>query len=359
MKAAVCRAFGAPLRIEDVDLDPPERGEVGVRVKACGICQSDLHYLAGAWGGTLPAVYGHEAAGIVTDIGDGVLALSPGDHVVVSLIRACGRCWFCVRGDPVFCEARFRLDHKTPLRARDGAAISQGLRTGAFAEQLLVDASQAVRIPDDVAFESACLLACAVITGFGAAVHTAPVEPGSTVVVIGAGGVGLNTVQAAALQGASTIVAIDVVDAKLTAARALGATDGVNPARADPATVVHRLTQGRGADSVFVTVGSPQAAEDALALARRGGTVVLVGMPPAGGSSRMDAGAIANDGRRILGSKMGGAHPHTDVPALLDLYRQGRLRLDELVTRRYAFSEINDAVRASVEGQAIRNVIVN
>ena len=196
VKAAICRKFGAPLEIEEVDLAPPSAGEVRVQIKACAVCHSDVHYAEGAWGGELPAVYGHEAAGIVDAIGEGVSSVVVGDPVVVTLVRSCGRCPCCSQGHYGSCETRFPLDETSPLRsARDGSAISHGLRTGAFAEYALVEASQVVSIPSDIPFDRAALLACGVITGLGAVTNTAKVPVDASVVVIGTGGVGLNSVQ--------------------------------------------------------------------------------------------------------------------------------------------------------------------
>src|SRR5262245_21494958 len=212
MRAAVCRAFGEPLVVEDVVLDPPGSGELEVEVAACAICHSDIIYAEGGWGGALPAVYGHEAAGVVTQVGAGVGGFEAGDHAVVTLIRSCGSCPACSQGTPVTCERRFALDSRSPLRRRDGQTLVQGLRTAAFAERVVVDASQAVVIPDSLPLDSASLLACGVITGVGAVTNTAAMRPGASAVVIGAGGVGLNTVQGAAIAGARIVVALDVVD---------------------------------------------------------------------------------------------------------------------------------------------------
>ncbi len=231
MKAAVCRKFGAPLEIEDVALDPPSGNEVKVRIKACAICHSDIHLAGGEWGGALPAIYGHEAAGIIEEIGEQVRSVKVGDRVVVTLVRSCGSCPSCKQSNYGSCETRSPLDEQSPLHAAaDGETIDQGLRTGAFAECALIEASQVVAIPDDFPFDRAALLACGVITGFGAVVNTAKVPTGASVVVIGTGGVGLNSVQGAAICGARTIIAIDVSDAKLETARHFGATHGFNPA---------------------------------------------------------------------------------------------------------------------------------
>jgi S-(hydroxymethyl)glutathione dehydrogenase/alcohol dehydrogenase len=358
MRAAVCHGFGEPLVVEEIEIATPSHGELGVTLAACAICQSDIHYLDGHWGGALPAVYGHEAAGIVAVVGAGVVGFAVGDHVVVTLIRSCRTCDPCRRDEPFLCETTFPLDERGPLCALDGTAIVQGLRTGAFAEQVVVDASQAVVIPSSIPLDRAALLACGVITGFGAVVNTAQVEPGSSVVVIGTGGVGLNAVQGAVLAGATTVVAVDTSDAKLETARAFGATHTINPKLDDVIEVVTALTGGRRADYVIVTVGARSAVEQGPLLLRRAGTMVIVGMPASGVTASIDPGTIANDGQRIVGSKMGSARISVDVPNLVSLYEEGRLKLDELVSNRYPLEQINEAIASSASGEAIRNVIV-
>lgn len=358
MRAAICRAFGEPLTVEEVSIDPPGPGEIAVKLAACAICHSDIFYADGAWGGSLPAIYGHEAAGVVSEAGPGVFGLAPGDHVVVTLIRACGYCPSCAGGTPVTCETRLPLDQKSPLRDGAGQPLVQGLRTAAFAETVVVHASQAVAIPKDVPLESAALIACGVITGVGAVVNTARLRSGDTAVVIGAGGVGLNAIQGAVLAGARIVVALDLVPAKLEAARRFGATHVLSAA--DPAAVeeVRSITGGRGADHVFVTVGARPAFMQAFGMAARSGSIVLVGMPASGVTVDLDPGAIASDNQRILGSKMGGALIHRDIPQLIGFYRQGRLKLDELISGRFTLDEINQAMASSKSGEALRNVIV-
>jgi Zn-dependent alcohol dehydrogenase len=358
VRAAVCHAFGAPLAIEELVLDPPEQGEVKVRIAACAICHSDIHFAEGAWGGRLPAVYGHEAAGIVESVGAGVDAVRPGDRVIVSLLRSCGRCFFCARGEPFLCEAEFPIDAGGRLRTTSGESVKAGLRTGAFAEQVVVHPSQLAAVPDFMPLDVASLLACGVVTGLGAVVATARVPVGSSVVVIGTGGVGLNSVQGARLSGAEPIVALDLSRAKLEAATVFGATHTLDPATCEPAEEVRALTEGRGADYVFVTVGSTQALEQGLGLLRRGGTLVVVGMPPSGATFGVAAVDLAYDGQRILGSNMGSTRLGIAVPTLVDLYRRGRLKLDELITERYPLERINEAIEASGRGDALRNVIV-
>jgi Zn-dependent alcohol dehydrogenase len=359
VKAAVCRKFGAPLEIEEVDLAPPSSGEVRVQIKACAICHSDVHYAEGAWGGELPAVYGHEAAGIVDAVGEGVSRVKAGDPVVVTLVRSCGRCPCCSQGHYGSCETRFPLDETSPLRsARDGSAISHGLRTSAFAEQAVVDVSQIVAIPSDVSFDRAALLACGVITGIGAVTNTAKVPAGASVVVIGTGGVGLNSVQGAALSGARIIIAVDLSEDKLKAARAFGATHAFNPTKVDVRKRVKALTSRRGADFVFVTVGAKDAADQSYRLLARGGAAVMVGMPALGVKSEFDVVILADNSQRILGSKMGSSNIQSDIPKLIELYKQGRLKLDELITARYPLEEINEAIASVNRGEALRNVIV-
>ena len=358
MKAAVCREFGSPLVVEDVELAPPGPTELRVRLEACVICHSDIHYMEGAWGGPLPAVYGHEAAGVVSEAGHSVKSVRPDDHVVVTLIRSCGTCHFCTQGEPVLCEGSFALDERGPLTSADGEAIFQAMNTGAFAEEVVVEASQVAKIRDGIPWESAALLACGVITGFGAVVNAARVEPGSSVVVIGTGGVGLNSVQGARVSGAQPIIAVDVANEKLEAARAFGATHTVNPEDVDAVGAVRDLTGGRKADYVFVTVGAKPAIETGFRLMRRGGTVVLVGMPATGVTAEFDCTSLVEDGQRIIGTKMGSARIQVDIPRLVALYDEGRLKLDELVTGRYTLDEINAAVASVNRGEALRNVLV-
>ena len=358
-KAAVCRAFGAPLTVETVDLADPGAGEVQIRTAACAICHSDIFFFDGAWGGDLPAVYGHEAAGVVEAVGPGVTRLKVGDHVVATLIRNCGFCPACTEGAPVFCEEVFALDRLSPLRDGAGKPIVHGLRTGAFAEQMVVDQSQAIAIPKDMALDSAALIACGVLTGIGAVLNTAGVKAGSSVVVIGCGGVGLNSIQGARIAGASPIIAVDIEPAKLAAAREFGATETINARSEDVAERVKALTGGRKADWVFVTVGVKGAAEQGVSLMKRnGGATVLVGMPPSGVTATIDPAWLAADGQKILGSKMGSGRPAIDVPMIVRLYREGRLKLDQLISGRYRLESINEALASSRSGAAVRNVIV-
>ena len=359
MRAAVCYEFGKPLVIENIEIDPPQAGEVRVKVVACAICHSDVHKIRGDWGGKLPTVAGHEAAGVVEAVGPGVTLVKPGDHVVISLLRACGRCFFCNQGQPHLCSAEFALTTQSRLHAADGTSIEQGIKVAGFAEYAVVDQSQLVSIPKDMPLDSASLLACGVITGLGAVVNTAKVGPGQSVVVIGVGGVGLNAIQGAALSGADPIIAVDLLDSKLEAARAFGATHAVNGR--DSAAVSEKvlsLTGGRGADYVFITVGSPAAVAQGIPLTRRGGTLVLVGIPDDKATHPLPLAQTVWREQRILGSSMGSTRLSTQVPQLVSLYLGGRLKLDELISARYPLEQINEAIASMETGQALRNVIM-
>jgi Zn-dependent alcohol dehydrogenase len=356
LRAAVCRAFGEPLVVDDLHLAEPQQAEVVVTLGACAICHSDISQAEGAWPHPLPAVFGHEAAGTIAACGPDVDGLNPGDRVVVTLVRSCGTCFQCTRGAPSLCETSFRLDAEPGLFAADGSPVVQGLKTAAFAEQVLVHRSQVVPYTQDVAFETAALLGCAVITGVGAATTTVPVEPGQSVVVVGAGGVGLNVIQGAALNGASPLVAIDIAGPKLESARTFGATHALD-AGGDVEGGVRELTDGRGADVVFVATGAGRAVEQGIALTRRGGATVIVGMPPGDVVSSFDAAWLAGDARRIVGCKMGSTEIRRDIPRLLDLHAAGRIKLEELVSARYPLEQVNEAIATVNRGSALRNVI--
>ncbi len=354
IRAAVCREFGKPLTIEDVALRPPEAREVEVEIDAVAICHSDISYAEGGWGGALPAVYGHEAAGRVAETGAGVGDLAPGDPVIVSLMRQCGDCQPCVTGHPALCQTP--RPKEGPLRSRDGGPMAQGLATGAFAERVVVDRSQVVPVPADVPAISACVLACGVMTGVGAVVNTARLRAGEDVVVVGAGGVGLNAIQGARIAGARRIVAVDLAEARLESARAFGATDAVL-AGDEPWKAARRIL-GRGSDAVIVTVGAVPAYDSAPRYLGPGGRVIMVGMPHSGQMSSYEPVILAALGQGMTGSLMGDCVPSRDIAWMVDLYRQGRLKLDELVSGRWSLEQVNDAIADTRAGRARRNVIV-
>ncbi len=356
IKAAVCHDFGKPLVVEKVMLNDPGRGEVQVTLQACAICHSDITLADGGWNGSLPAVYGHEAAGHVTAVGAGVTEYQPGDAVIATLIRACGTCEYCATGAPNYCTAPYDRNNG-PLATADGGTLEHGLSIGAFAEKIVVDQSQIAPIPDDMPMDAACLLSCGVITGVGSAINTAKVRPGQVVVVIGAGGVGLNAIQGARIAGASRIIAVDVTAEKLTIAREFGATEGVLATNPKPWRAV-RKTTGRAADAVIVTVGAITAYDTALRYLAPGGRVVMVGMPHSGQMSSYEPESVAFRGQALVGTKMGDVVLARDIPWMLDLYRQGRLKIYELVSGRWRLDQINEAIADTRSGAAGRNVIV-
>ena len=356
IKAAVCREFGAPLSIEDVCLRAPQASEVEVRIGAVAVCHSDITYAEGGWGGSLPAVYGHEAAGRVTALGPGTTGLAIGDTVVVTLIRACGQCPSCATGRPTGCETPHDGDHG-PLSLPGGGMLNQGLACGAFAEAVVVHHSQVVKIPAGIDLAAAALLACSVVTGVGSVVNAARVRAGQDVVVIGAGGVGLNAIQGARIAGARRIVAVDMSEAKLAVAREFGATDGVLATAPKPWRAA-KQAMGRGADAVLVTVGSARAYDEAPRYLAGGGRMIMVGMPHSGAESRYEAVNFAAAGQSMIGAMMGEAVICRDIPWMVDLYTQGRLKLDELISGRWRLDQINEAIADTNTGAARRNVIV-
>lgn len=358
MQAAVCYEYGKPLVVEEVDLGAPEADEVRVRLVACAICHSDIHAVRGDWGGDLPVVVGHEAAGVVESVGAAVNRVKAGDPVVVSLLRSCGACIACSTGSPHMCDYPYRLYTDSPLRNKQGQPLRHGIRTAAFAEATVVHQSQLVVTPPDLPLDRAALLACGVITGLGAVVNTAKVRAGQSVAVIGVGGVGINAVQGAHLSGAFPIIALDLLEEKLARAEEFGATHALHAGGSDVVEQVKALTRGRGVDYAFVTVGSPQAMAQALQLVGPQGTVVQVGIPPADAVLPLHLRDIPGTERRIMGSFMGSTRLNVDVPKLIDLYQAGRLKLDELITARYPLSQINEAIAATEAGRGYRHVIM-
>ena len=354
IKAAVCRSFGQPLEIEPLELRAPAGREVEVTLGAVAICHSDILLADGAWGGTLPAVYGHEAVGRVSAVGSEVRGYTVGQKVLVTLVRACGACPACSCGQPTACSGETVTP--SPLSDADGAPVLQGLDTGGFAEAVVVDQSQLAPIPEELPMASAALLSCGVITGVGAVVNDARLRPGQDAVVIGAGGVGLNAIQGARIAGARRIVAVDISEGKLDAAREFGATHAV--IADDSAAETTRKILGKGAEAVFVTVGVGRAYHSAAEFLTAGGKVIAVGMPPGGTEVPYQPDALAYANHRIVGSRMGNVVLSRDIPWLADLYLQGRLKLDELVSARFALEDINVAIADTRAGAARRNVIV-
>ena len=358
MKAAVCYGFKKPLTIETIDIDSPGQGEVKVRFAATAICHSDIHLLNGDFAQDLPIVAGHESAGHVEAVGEGVTSVKPGDSVVVSTIVSCGKCRPCKMGLFHMCDLRNTSNSKGHLKNKQGQSINTMSMVGGFAEQSIVLESQVNKVPSDFPLDRAALLACGVITGFGAVVNRAKVQPLSSVVVIGTGGVGLNAIQGAVASGARPIIAVDTLDNKLEAAKIFGATHTINVKKDDVIKAVKDLTDGWGANYVFTTVASDAAIRQSVAMLGKRGTAVIIGVPASGATFHFSPFEFLDDEKTLTACFMGSANMSLDIPRLVSLYKGGQLKLDELITGRYPLSQINEAIAAFVSGNALRNVIV-
>ncbi len=358
MKAAVLRAPHQPLEIEELQVDEPRPREVLIRTGACGVCHSDLHYVDGNRAIDTPAVLGHEASGTVEAVGDLVSYVRPGDRVITCLSTFCGHCERCLSGRPALCDredVERSLAEPSRLTQR-GAPIKQLLNIGGFAEEMLVHENSVVKADDDLPFEQLALVSCGVTTGVGAVLNTAKVEPGSTVAVVGCGGVGLNCVQGAIIGGARRVIAIDTIGAKLEMARVFGATDVLDASDVDVVQAVKDLTGG-GVDYSFEAIGNKQTTAQAFKMLKSGGTATVIGLFPDGETLELEAELLIGE-RRIQGSSMGSNRFRVDIPRYLELYRQGRLKLDELVSKRMKLDEIDDAFEEIRQGNIARSVIV-
>ncbi len=362
MKAAVLYEPDSRFVVEDVQLEDPHPGEVLVRIAASGVCHSDWHVVTGATKHPLPAVLGHEGAGIVEAVGEGVTRVQPGDHVILSWAPDCGTCFYCVRGQPNLCETFLKpvwagtlLDGTTRLRI-EGEPVYHFAGLATFAERTVVLQEACVPIRKDVPLTAAALVGCAVTTGVGAAMNTVQVRPGDSVVVYGCGGAGLNILQGAALCGAETIIAVDRVPAKMELARTFGATHTLM-AGDDTIQSIRELTNGRGADYVFEAIGLPSVQEEALRAVRPGGTLVLVGLAPMGTATNFPSALLTRQEKRVVGSYYGTANTRRDFPMILDLYMAGKLKLDELISCEYTLDRINEAYEAMLSGEVARGVI--
>ena len=363
IKAALLYAPNTPFEVKTITLDEPRAGEVLVRIAACGVCHSDYHLATGTTRHPMPVVAGHEGAGVVESVGSGVTRVQPGDHVTLSWTPDCGHCFYCLRGQPNLCEtytdpiwAGTMLDGTTRLH-EDGNPVYAYCGLATFAEYVVVPEQSCVQIRQDFPLEVAALVGCAVATGVGAALYTANVKPGESVVVIGCGGVGLNIVQGAALCGASTIIAIDTNEAKMKLAREFGATHTLL-SDADTVDAVRELTGGRGAEYAFEAVGYPTLQELALNLVRPGGMVVLAGLSPMGTGTNLPGAVITRTEKTVKGSYYGSVNPQRDFPLILDLYSAGKLKLDQLISRTYQLEQINEAFDTMLRGEIARGIIV-
>lgn len=357
MKAAVLHAPNQPLTIEDVAIGKPQRREVLVRTVAAGLCHSDLHFIEGLYPTPVPVVLGHESAGIVEAVGEDVAYLKPGDHVISCLSVFCGHCEFCLSGRPSICQTpEVKLAPGVAKRLSwQGKQLNQFANLSSFAEQMLVHEHALVKVREDMPLDLAALIGCSVITGYGAVAHTARVEPGCTVAIFGAGGIGLATINAAQIAGAGRIIAIDKDPFKLDLARRFGATDVIDATPGDPVKRIQELSSG-GVHYSFECIGLKSTAEQSFSALRSGGTATLIGMIPVGTKIELHGADFLRE-RRIQGSLMGSNRFRTDMPRLIEFYLQGRLKLDEMVSARIQLAQINDGFAALKKGGIARSVI--
>lgn len=358
MKAAVLREPGKPLSIEEVSIDKPKAREVLIRTAACGLCHSDLHFIDGSYPHPLPGIPGHEAAGIVEAVGDEVRSLKVGDAVVSCLSAFCGHCEFCVTGRMSLClgaETRRAADDK-PRLSQDGVPVNQMLNLSAFAEQMLIHENACVRIDPEMPLDRAAVIGCAVTTGAGTIFNACKVTPGETVAVVGCGGVGLATINAAKIAGAGRIIAADPIPEKRELAKKLGATDVVDAMANDAAAQIVEMTAG-GVDHAIEAVGRPASAELAVGSLRRGGTATILGMMPLDQKVGLSAMDLLSS-KKLQGAIMGGNRFPVDIPRLVDFYLRGLLDLDSIIAETIPLEQINDGFEKMKKGDAARSVIV-
>lgn len=363
--AAVLYEPGTALRVEEVEVLPPQRGEVTVKMKAAGVCHSDWHVMCGDLKMPLPLIPGHEGAGIVTTVGEGVNTVEVGDHVILMWRGPCGRCEYCAMGRPALCDmgTKMRFEGTMPdgtlrFRNKAGEGIRHYAGVSAFSSLATMPEASVVKIPKHFSFEKAALIGCGVITGVGAVTNAAAVTYGSTVAVFGVGGIGLNIVQGARAVGARQIIAVDVHDSKLEDARQFGATDVVNAASCDPVEAVRALTGGRGAEFTFEAVGQPELIAQAFDATRKAGRCVVVGIARADVRAPINVNQLVYAEKSLIGSLYGTTRPRHDLPMLMQMHEAGKLMLDELITRRWKLEEINDAYEMLIRGEVKRSLIV-
>jgi S-(hydroxymethyl)glutathione dehydrogenase/alcohol dehydrogenase len=361
-RAAVLYEVGSPFQVETLDLEPPRAGEVLIKMVAAGVCHSDWHLVTGDTRHTLPVVPGHEGAGVIEAVGEEVADLKPGDHVILNWAPNCGQCFFCLRDRPSLCEAYVgpiwagtMMDGTTRL-SKDGRPVYHFSATACFAEYTVVPQECCVPLEETVPFEVGALIGCAVTTGVGAVLNTAQVQLGSRVIVFGAGGVGLNIVMGAKLAGASRIMVVDLSEEKGRMAIEFGATDAL-VAGPDTVNTLLEMTEGRGAGFVFEAIGIPAVQEQAFAVTRPGGTLVLVGMSPMGSSTNFPGAIVARKEKTVTGSYYGSANTQRDFPTFIEFYQQGMLDLDRLITQTYSLDQINEAYEDMLNGKLARGVI--
>jgi Zn-dependent alcohol dehydrogenase len=356
MQCAVCYDTKKPLRLQQVKLSQPKPNEVLVRTAATSICHSDIHLVRGIWPHSLPVIAGHESAGVVEAVGSDVRDIQVGDKVVVCSVRTCGSCYYCVAGASQCCTHDFP-DNTDKFVSQDGEDILIGLRMGGFAEAMIVDQSQIAIVPEAMPLDRAALLACGVLTGYGAVVNTAKAEPGKSVGVVGVGGVGINSIQAAYLIGASQVLAIDVSEEKLQAAVDFGASHTIDASRGNVLAQVLDITKGKGLDYSIVTAPVKSAMVQGIEITGFQGKTVIVGIADWTEEIPVRVDQLMRE-KSVTASRMGSGRVSIDIPHLAQFYLDGRLKLDELITDYYRFSEINAALEASEAAHGFRNVLI-
>ncbi len=356
MKAAVYEKPHQPLSIEDVDIIDPRPGEVLVRTVCSGVCHSDLHFVDGAWAMPMPCVLGHEASGVVEAVGDRVSYVSPGDHVIMSFKPFCGSCYHCLRGEAHLCNDPTVNAEAAQRLSRNGTPLLQFASVGSFSEMMVTRESGVVKIPEEMPMAEAALIGCGVMTGVGAALYTAKVPGGAVVAVIGCGGIGLNVIQGCRLAGASEIIAIDVVPGKLEMATRFGATRTIDAKQNDAVAAVQELTGGTGVEYAFEAIGAPDAASQAFAMLRPGGTAVIVGMMPLGSEIRIPGPDFLQE-KKMIGCMYGSTVFREHMPKLVDLFLKDRLDLSGLVSERLELAEVNEAFELMKSGKVARSVL--
>jgi S-(hydroxymethyl)glutathione dehydrogenase / alcohol dehydrogenase len=360
IKAAMFHGAKQPLTIEPIEIDKPKGREVLVRTVAAGVCHSDLHFVEGLYPFPAPAVLGHESAGIVEAVGEQVAYVKPGDHVIACLSVFCGHCDQCLSGHPNRCSNRAetqRANTDKPRLSKNGKTVNQFADVAGYAEKMLLHENAIVKITDEMPLDRAALIGCGVTTGVGAALNTAKVEPGSTVAVFGCGGVGLAAIQGARIAGARMIIAVDVFENKLAMAKRLGATHSVDASSGDPVKGIRDLTGGAGVDYSFEAIGLKTASEQAFYCLVPGGTATVIGMIPVGQKVEIEGRYFLTE-RRIQGTNMGSNRFRIDMPRYIDFYMQGRLNLDDMVSRKARLEDVNEAFRAMKAGEVARTVLM-
>ena len=357
MRAAVLNTVNEPLEIEELSVDKPGPSEVLIRTSHAGVCHSDLHFIEGKYPSALPVVLGHEGAGVVEAVGSDVTYCAPGDHVITCVSLFCGQCKACITGHPYHCskEGIVRGAEDAPRLRRGSDPVSQFMELSCFGEQMLVHEKAVVKVTKDVPLEKAALVGCGVVTGVGAVFNTAQVRPGQTVAVVGCGGIGLNCIQGAALAGAERVIAVDRVLGKLELARKFGATDVVDASGGDAAAQVIELTAG-GVDHAFEAVGLAETTQQCFEMLALRGTATVIGMIPIGSTVEIPGVALLSQ-KKLQGSTMGSTRFRLDMPFYLNLCLQGRLNLDDLLSRKLPLDRINDGFEALKTGEVARSVI--